>query len=452
MSLKLTNTLKLGKSLIILILCCISIYEYILGFLQITGLLPYGHTNFAMTGTFENPGPYGGLMAILLAILAAYTYQNITVKTKYGKIVIAISLLSCLACFSALLASYSRAAWLAFGISILFFGFCELNPWRWIKGHKLTCITASITAVLLMIGIFLMKKDSAIGRFHIWHIELRAIMEKPWTGYGRNRVLGVYGETQADFFSQKTRNDYITRIAGCPEYAFNEYFKVGIEFGIIAMFGMILFLSLIVALLLRQHSPFAYGLITFSIFAFFSYPLSAIRIKSDAEKEWESNRYLISMGLYQDAIEKFKPLFNAQKENYRYLYDLGYSLHKIGQYLESNEILMLGSKISSDPMFHNIMGKNLEATGNYDGAENEYLTSHLMVPGRIYPLYLLMKMKIVLDDTYATIIIGEKIKKMYVNERVPSMRQMKNECMAMLDSLKTNLNYTEKAILSSTNN
>lgn len=56
MSLKLTNTLKLGKSLIILILCCISIYEYILGFLQITGLLPYGHTNFAMTGTFENPG------------------------------------------------------------------------------------------------------------------------------------------------------------------------------------------------------------------------------------------------------------------------------------------------------------------------------------------------------------------------------------------------------------
>lgn len=54
-----------------------------------------------------------------------------------------------------------------------------------------------------MIGIFLMKKDSAIGRFHIWHIELRAIMEKPWTGYGRNRVLGVYGETQADFFSQK---------------------------------------------------------------------------------------------------------------------------------------------------------------------------------------------------------------------------------------------------------
>lgn len=113
---------------------------------------------------------------------------------------------------------------------------------------------------------------------------------------------------------------------------------------------------------------------------------------------------------------------------------------------------MLGSKISSDPMFHNIMGKNLEATGNYDGAENEYLTSHLMVPGRIYPLYLLMKMKIVLDDTYAAIIIGEKIKKMYVNERVPSMRQMKNECMAMLDSLKTNLNYTEKAILSSTNN
>lgn len=63
-----------------------------------------------------------------------------------------------------------------------------------------------------------------------------------------------------------------------------------------------------------------------------------------------------------------------------------------------------------------------------------------------------MKMKIVLDDTYAAIIIGEKIKKMYVNERVPSMRQMKNECMAMLDSLKTNLNYTEKAILSSTNN
>ena len=44
-------------------------------------------------------------------------------------------------------------------------------------------------------------------------------------------------------------------------------------------------------------------------------------------------------------------------------------------------------------MFYNIIGRNYEPQGFFEEAELAYLHSHYMVPSRIYPLYLLMNMK-----------------------------------------------------------
>lgn len=188
-------------------------------------------------------------------------------------------------------------------------------------------------------------------------MELKAIAEKPLTGHGKGSVLGVYGDTQAEYFAEKERPEIITKVAGCPEYAFNEYLKIGVEYGIPAMLGVILVLILLITILLKLQSPLAYGLITLCVFAFFSYPLEAIHIKSDAENDWDSIRYLSSMELYEDAIVELAPLYNDLKDNYRYMYDYGYALHKCKRYQESTDILNEGAAISSDPMFYNIVGK-----------------------------------------------------------------------------------------------
>lgn len=425
---------------LILIASIFTLYETSLGLLQIIGVCASSHSNFIMTGSFDNPGPYGGFIAIMLAILGAYVLLNRNVNIWYEKALVVLSMISCALCIIVLPASMSRAAWLALGVAALVLGLKELNLVDWIRNHKRWAIITSVLVLMVMTGVFFIKKDSAIGRLHIWNIELRAIADKPWTGYGKGSVLGVYGETQAEYFAEKDRSEIIKKVAGCPEYAFNEYLKIGIEYGIPTMFAVIAMLIVLIILLLKVRSPFAYGLIAFCVFAFFSYPLSVVKIKSEAEKQWESVRYLSGMELYEDAIEEYAPLYEDLKDNYRYLYDYGYALFKCGRYSESIKVLKEGATISSDPMFYNIMGRNNEALGLYEAAEYCYMYSHNMVPSRIYPLSLLMKMKIRTGSTQEAIAIGEKIQSMHVNDKVLTMRRLQKECLAQLDSLR-NLTY-----------
>ena len=415
----------------------IALIESSLGLSQTLRVKTSGHPCFDMTGSFDNPGPYGGFIAISLAILGTYVIQNRNAQKWYDKVLMILSYISCVLCVIVLPASMSRAAWLALGIAVLVFGFKELNLADLIRKHKAFATIVSIIVLIVMVGVFLMKKDSAIGRLHIWHMELRAIAEEPLTGHGKGSVLGVYGDTQAEYFAEKERPEIITKVAGCPEYAFNEYMKVGVEYGIPAMVGVIVVLILVIALLLKFRSPFAYGLIAFGVFAFFSYPLEAIQIKSEAEKEWESVRYLSSMELYEDAVEELAPLHDDLKDNYKFIYDYGYALHKCKRYQESTKILMEGAKISSDPMFYNIIGKNYEAMGAYDLAEGAYMHAHYMVPSRIYPLSLLMNLKIKTGDIHYAIEIVEKIQSMDINEKVVAMRRLQKESASRLDSLKT---------------
>lgn len=423
------------RVILLLIMNVIVLYECSFGLLQYLGICASGHSSFAMTGSFANPGPYGGLIAILLAILGTYVIQNHNAQKWYDKVLVILSYISCVLCVIVLPASMSRAAWLALGIAVLVFGFKGLNLADLIRKHKVFAAIASVVVIMVMIGVFFLKKDSAIGRLHIWHMELRAIAEEPLSGHGKGKVLGVYGDTQAEYFAEKERPEIITKVAGCPEYAFNEYLKIGVEYGIPAMLGVIVILILVIALLMKYRLPFAYGLIAFCVFAFFSYPLEAIHIKSKAEKEWESIRYLSSMELYEDAVEGLAPLYDNLKDNYRFIYDYGYALHKCNRYQESNVILKEGAKISSDPMFYNIIGKNQEALGSYEEAEKAYIHAHYMVPQRLYPLTLLMRMHIRLGNNNEALRYGKMILDKPVNERHRTMLLLQSETKNCLDSL-----------------
>lgn len=412
-----------------------AIYECGVGLLQISGLYSSTHAKFILTGSFDNPGPYGGLIAILLTVLGVFVMQNKSGGKWSIKALVILSSVSCALCIIVLPATMSRAAWLALGVTALVFGLKELSLADWIRKHKAVATIATITMLIVMTGVFFMKKDSAIGRLHIWHMELKAIVEKPLTGHGKGSVLGVYGDTQAEYFAEKERPEIITKVAGCPEYAFNEYLKIGVEYGIPAMLGVILVLILLITILLKLQSPLAYGLITLCVFAFFSYPLEAIHIKSDAENDWDSIRYLSSMELYEDAIVELAPLYNDLKDNYRYMYDYGYALHKCKRYQESTDILNEGAAISSDPMFYNIVGKNYEAMGLYEEAEQTYLRAHYMVPQRLFPLTLLMRMHIRLGNNNEALRYGKMILAKPVNERHRSMLRLQADARHCVDSL-----------------
>ena len=423
------------RYIIIFISNLLAIYECGVGLLQISGLYSSTHAKFILTGSFDNPGPYGGLIAILLTVLGVFVMQNKSGGKWSVKALVILSSVSCALCIIVLPATMSRAAWFALGVTALVFGLKELSLADWIRKHKAVATIATITMLIVMTGVFFMKKDSAIGRLHIWHMELRAITEKPLTGHGKGSVLGVYGDTQAEYFAEKERPEIITKVAGCPEYAFNEYLKIGVEYGIPAMLGVILVLILLIAILLKLRSSLAYGLITFCVFAFFSYPLEAIHIKSDAENDWDSIRYLSSMELYEDAVEEYAPLCDALNGNYRFLYDYGYALYKCGRHRESIVVLKEGAAMSSDPMFYNIIGRNYEAMGLYQEAESAYLHAHYMVPQRLYPLTLLMRMHIRLGNNSEALRYGTMILGKHINERNRTMLRLKADAKHCVDSL-----------------
>lgn len=433
------------------ILCLWLAGEAILGLRQVFGHASSGHFMFSMTGSFRNPGPYGGFVAILTAVAVSYAVihrksldslpamlrtavsgrrtlrPSFLIWTVFRAIPLLLAITASVLGLIVLPASMSRAAWLSFAAAMLILGFRELGLKDRIKRHGLLAGAACVFALCLMTGAFFMKKDSAVGRFHIWHMELLAMCRNPWHGTGAGTVLGTYGKTQAAYFAAGDRSAAIVRAAGCPEYAFNEYFRIGVEYGVPAMIAAFAFLALAVVLLVRGRSPLGYGLAAFAVFAFFSYPLSLFRRESAAEKAWHDLRHFSSCGAYDDVSGEYERLYGELRGNYRFLYDYGYALHKAGKYTESNVVLGEGADISSDPMFHNIMGKNYEALGKYGAAEHEYMTAHHMVPCRIYPLLLLMEMYMGQERYSDAVEAGKKIQTMPVNPKVRNMTELRQK-------------------------
>lgn len=425
----------IASAIVYFLLNCLVVYEFYLCICQVIGVLESNHACFAMTGSFANPGPLGGMMAMSLVMLVTFVWKNRDVKVWHIRTVVILSIVSSILCFIVLPASMSRAAWLAVGIALAVFGFKELELKKWIKGHKIKSVLLLLLMFVLVAGAFSLKKDSAIGRLHIWHMELRAIIDEPWSGYGRGTALGVYGDTQAEYFLEKPRSPIIVKVAGSPEFPFNEYFKIGIEYGIFVMFGVILFLISFIMILLKSRSPFAYGLIVLGVFAFFSYPLDAIGIKSDAERSWESVRHLLSLGLYEDAVIALEPLYENLKDNDDYLYDYGFALYKCGKSDASIDVLMQGTSISANPMFYNIIGKNYEAQEAYDKAEASYLHAYYMVPHRIYPLTLLMRLHVRQGNDAEALRYGRKILNSPINDKHERMCRLYYETKHCVDSL-----------------
>jgi len=67
-------------------------------------------------------------------------------------------------------------------------------------------------------------------------------------------------------------------------------------------------------------------------------------------------------------------------------------LNATGQREKADSIFTRGLKISSDPMFYNVKGRNHHEMGEYNKAEACYMNSTWLLPGRVYPYFLLTRL------------------------------------------------------------
>ena len=175
------------KGYLLFALVLTGIAEAIEGIQQLEGYAYSNHSLFPLTGTFFNPGPYSGYLAIILPIgLDLFLRKSLPTPIRYTGAAYA------LLCLIVLPAGMSRSAWIAACIACAWVYLTHRLDWerlnRWQKRHRFSTILALIIGCgLLGIGgyrLYSLKKDSADGRVLLWKITTRAIAEKPVQGTG----------------------------------------------------------------------------------------------------------------------------------------------------------------------------------------------------------------------------------------------------------------------------
>lgn len=454
-------------------------YELLLGYLQLFEIVPTSDYYNLLLGSFKDPGPYGGFIAICDSIFIAFFINN---KDKKYKTVLIISFIFGIILLPSI---RSRAAILSLVLS-LFLLFFKTNR-QLIT--KYIIIIISIFA-LAVIAAYFYKKPSAEGRFFMTKICTRAMFNNNLLGNGFGSFEGVYGNEQFIYFNDKMNgsldysliNENERLVSDCPSNSFNDYLKIGIESGLHSLFLFLGILGCSLGLALKHGSNWSYGLLAFMVFAFF-FSVSNVLIFNvllalilsscvSCKNEYDKtvNYYSIplivstfciilflipSTSNYSKTITKWNGKTYKQylREKYdlsivgcdtvqsilsnypNFLFVYGRAHNKIGNYSKSDSILKIGSKISDDPMFWNVMGNNSLALGNYREAEERYKHAFIMVPNRMYPLYLLANLYYTEGDTAGFIKMSKMIESFIPKVESVSTVRMRSEIKEMAENI-----------------
>ena len=420
------------KAIIVWGLIVFGSLEAVCGLLQVYGYEPSNHSLYALTGSFYNPGPYSGFLAMCLP-LALHEWLEGRRIWKHLALVAWVLMLVVLP------SGMSRSAWVA---ALVASGYVwAMHYPKVIARYWKAFLAGGLLVILLGIGAYHWKKDSADGRLLMWKI---AFTEVPATiGVGWENVAGAYGEAQERYFRQGKGTPQEERVAGAPEYVFNEYLQVGIAWGVPVASAIEI---MIIVLFSWGHRSRQYGvcggLFSLAVFAFSSYPFQFLEFilaflallvacALGHRKLWV--RWLalvlgIGLGVYLSA--------NRPTKNARQMFEQAHALHKAGEWQASTDLLKETMKVSSDAMVLNIIGKNFQAMGQPKVAEHWFVRSTHRLPNRIYPYYLLAKLYAEHPDVFPKEKLEWAVRMVLEKEaKVESsaIRQMREEVKIMLE-------------------
>lgn len=374
------------------ILCAIiisGILQALYGNLQLLGFYPSNHSNFKMTGSFFNPGPYAGFLTSVWTLslgmflfktriigqVRFYTNKNsrfFNILLKY--IFEYIPLLSIISVAILLPALQSRASWLAvlfcstilleIRYKILSRTLKKLSKTKKIVGF----FSINIIIAALLFSLYQFKKGSSDGRLFIWKVTTRIIQDTPFFGHGFDRFKANYMNYQAQYFEKNVKSPELW-VADNTYYAFNEYLQLLVENGFI---GLGLFLLIIIILFktqVKQENTFLFqisiiGLLSIAVFGCFSYPMQLLPVKLILV-------FLLALIANMDNYKKYFKI----PSNLKWL--LKITILVTGMYLGFKGIHKTNNIKEGFKVWRN--ATNYYQYGDYNGAIDEYET--------IYPIF-----------------------------------------------------------------
>ena len=386
--------MNIFRLILVWLLMSAGVIEAVWGLLQVYGYEPSGHSLYALTGSFYNPGPYSGFLAMCLP-LALHEWlggKGIRKHLALAALVLMVVVLP---------SGMSRSAWLAAAVAsgyvvvMLHRKTVKANLW---KHWKLYAVGA-LSLLVIGMGAYHWKKDSADGRLLMWKVAVQAVAEHPWLGVGWEHVAGAYGDAQERYFASGKGTEQEKRVAGAPEYVFNEYLQVGIAWGIPVLLAVLAMVAVLFCWGDRDGQfGVCGGLLSLGVFAFSSYPFQFLEFIL----AFLALLVACAMGCRKKGVGVLALVLgigtgiwlaeNRPQRNARRLFEQAHALYKAGQWEASTELLLETMKTSSDAMILNIIGKNCQAMGQCKDAEGWFIRSTHRLPNRIYPYYLLAKL------------------------------------------------------------
>lgn len=466
--------LRLANYMTFAVMLC-GIYQSCLVLGQLLGYEASNHLRFVVTGSFFYPGPCGIFLAgvfVLAVAMMKKGYRKVGFNLMFVRYVTACVTFG--VTLVALVPTMSRAGWIGALVGVMLLYRREIVAWgntrrRWVIGGGI------VGMIVVLMLFYLLKKDSANGRLFIWQNTVSAYWKTPLFGVGIDGFERAFAEAQHDYFEKEKvleQDNRHVEMAGVVESAFNEPLALFLLLGAVGgvLTAMVLLFKLqrltaysCVAVALLVASFFSYTFYIPSIAIVFLFAVAQLpdrRVRGgryvnvlmfgimgivvlffdfrefgrrEAYRKWKNNAVYYTWEDYQSVVEEYGKLYPVLKNDFKFLFEYGHSLHKVGRYEESNIMLKRGIRHSADPMFWNIAGNNYLALKQYDQGMTAYLRAYYTCPNRVYPLYLLTKLEAERGDTtmmnyYGRILLGKRPK-------VPSLAvdEMKFEIRKMLD-------------------
>jgi tetratricopeptide (TPR) repeat protein len=336
---------------------------------------------------------------------------------------------------------------------LIMYGIQNMKVTAYFKKYRKRVILFSFTAIVLLVvsmsGLFLLKKDSAWGRAFTWKISLQTIKKHP-LGVGLGNFGGSYGDVQSAYFASGAGTEREEYVAEGVEYAFNEYLQICIETGIIPFLFFLSFVFYVLYFGIKNKNYLPAGsLISLLIFASMSYPFNilpflvafiflsvlciadiSVNIGNEisstavhcpkfavcfflfapvaivlsmsffrsplslqtAYKQWKQIITLHNANMHMKVIKEYVKPYPYLQDEILYLFGYAQCLSDLKQYEKSNKVLLRTRKISCNPVYYTVMGRNHQALKEYELAEQSFRKAKNLVPNRLYPHYLLAKL------------------------------------------------------------
>ncbi len=411
------------------------------GLLQYAGVL-HTYEAFRITGSFDNTAGFAACLVSGFPFALSSSYANHW-KKRSG--IIALPTISI-----AILLSGSRSGIIA--IVIVSGVFFANKYYETIRKHGRLLILAFMFACVIGAGLFLMRKDSSMGRISVWKNSCEMIKENPIFGGGAGSFMANYMSYQANYFERHI-NDSGARLADNITHPFNEYLMLTVEYGAV---GLLLLLAMIFVIIAgrKQITDYHLCLLAIGIFACFSYPLRytfvvaviaycLANIKStntfvvpidiwsksicvilsgsalvfcakdiEFERQWGLMAQKLQSETTEQTLAEYEKLYRIWNGDPLFLYNYGAGLHVTKQYSKSNRIMNECAEYFNNYDVQMIIAGNYEKLNVIDDAEAHYLRAAYMCPNRFMPLYRLMLLyKSSGQDEKATRIAREIISK-----------------------------------------